>query len=83
MGIPLNDNVTYNAPKPADDRYGPWANVAAALAGISMARRYEGLPVGIGSPVVDYVFIGGTADVNLVEKTGKQRNPFISAFAGM
>jgi hypothetical protein len=81
MSFVLNDNAKLNAPKPIDERDGPWPDISTALANVSF--RYEGQTVKIGTPVVEYWFVGGTTDINLVKKTVEQSNPFISAFAGM
>lgn len=62
-----SDNILVDAPKVIDERYGPYASVAAALAGVPSFRRSIGLIIGVisGSNIIDYQFVGGTADSNL------------------
>jgi hypothetical protein len=68
MAIGLNDNIFTNAPKPSDDRYGPFATLAAAITGVPSAVRYIGLTVGVGSPVAEYWFKNGLTDSDLIAK---------------
>jgi hypothetical protein len=68
MAIPLNDNITTNAPKPSDSRYGPYTDLATAKASLGSAIRYIGLTVGIGSPVAEYWFKNGVTDSDLIAK---------------
>jgi hypothetical protein len=70
MAIRLNDNLNIEAPKPADERYGPYANTAAALSAVLTYRRYQGLVVGIqvDGSIVDYWFRDGIDDLDLIIK---------------
>ena len=47
MAINLNDNILVNAPKPSDDRYGPWSSVSDANSNVMSSNRYIGLTVGV------------------------------------
>lgn len=69
MAQNINDNLRLHAPKLLDDRAGPYASVAAALAGIPAYQRVEGLEViiEVGGVQKKYWFDGGIADVDLVE----------------
>ena len=66
MAIDFNDNLQIRAPKPIDDRFGPWSTTAEALANIPRPYRYIGLVVNIDG--IDYWFDGGVDDEYLVEK---------------
>jgi hypothetical protein len=72
MAQNINDNLRLHAPKLLDDRAGPYASVAAALAGIPAHQRVEGLEVVIevGGVQKKYWFDGGVADGDLVEIPG-------------
>ena len=72
MAQNINDNLRLHAPKLLDDRAGPYASVAAALAGIPAYQRVEGLEVVIevGGVQKKYWFDGGVADGDLVEIPG-------------
>lgn len=69
MAQNINDNLRLHAPKLLDDRAGPYASVAAALAGIPAYQRCPGLEVvvEVGGVQKKYWFDGGIADVDLVE----------------
>jgi hypothetical protein len=72
MPILLNDNLNINAPRPNDNRYGPYFNTDAALAGVPAAQRYIGLTVGIlgtGNVVSEYWFNDGIANTDLIIKS--------------
>lgn len=72
MPILLNDNLDINAPRPNDNRFGPYANVSAALAGVPAAKRYIGLTVGVNEypgVVAEYWFYSGTSNSDLIIKT--------------
>jgi len=71
MSINLNDNLIVQAPKATDERYGPYASEAEALATIEPIVRYQGLTVGIiiGGSTKEYWFKGGIADSDFVIKT--------------
>ena len=76
MSILLNDNLSIQAPKPADSRYGPHNDLATALSSILVTNRYQGLTVGIlisGSPV-EYWFKDGVGDANLIVKVEDTAN---------
>jgi hypothetical protein len=77
MAINLSDNILAKTTAPADAKYGPYlagttaGATAAALTALIPTYRYEGLTIGIKSgtnPLVEYWFVGGTADSNLVFK---------------
>ena len=76
MSIILNDNLSIQAPKAADSRFGPYADVATALSSVITANRYQGLVVGItvSGSVVEYWFRDGTADANLILKVDSTAN---------
>jgi hypothetical protein len=76
MSIILNDNLSIQAPKAADSRFGPYADTATALTSIVTANRFQGLVVGItiGGQVVEYWFRDGTADSNLILKVDNTAN---------
>ena len=80
MAIILNDNLSIQAPKAADSRYGPHADTATAIAAVISANRYQGLVVGItsGSSVVEYWWRDGTADGNLIIKVDSTANTAIN-----
>jgi len=71
MSILLNDNLSVNAPKPTDSRFGPYNSLALALSGVVSANRYVGLTVGVitAGVVEEYWFNDGIADTDLVVKT--------------
>ena len=72
MAITVNDSISTHAPKPLDDRYFnnllPWADVAAANAGIPSTYRHKWLTVNIAG--VEYRYANGVTDGDLVVKTG-------------
>ena len=72
MAQDINDNLRLHAPKLLDDRAGPYASVAAALAGVPAYQRCPGLEVVIevGGVQKKYWFDGGVADEDLVEIPG-------------
>jgi hypothetical protein len=76
MAIILNDNLSIQAPKASDSRFGPYADTATALTSVILANRYQGLIVGVitGGQVVEYWFRDGTADVNLILKVDNTGN---------
>ena len=80
MAIILNDNLSIQAPKAADARYGPHVNTATAISDVILANRYQGLVVGIidGSSVVEYWWRDGTADGNLIIKVDSTANTAIN-----
>jgi len=80
MAIILNDNVDTRAPKPTDDRFGPYTTTAAALAGIPNYQRYVGLTVGVGTPIVEWWF---DSTLTLVLKTTSGTVTGITAGTGI
>jgi hypothetical protein len=71
MPILLNDNLDIQAPRPTDNRFGPYANTTAALAAVPSAQRYIGLTVGVlgvGNVAQEYWFDDGIANTDLVIK---------------
>ena len=71
MSTPQNDAFDPRFPKPLDRRYLkneiiPWTSVAEVNTALTLAYRYQGLTVLIGS--TEYWYIGGVADGNLVPK---------------
>lgn len=76
MAILLNDNLKIAAAKPVDNRFGPYASTAAALAAIPAYQRYAGLVVAVleSGDVVEYWFKSGTADLDLEVKTSGSVN---------
>lgn len=72
MAILLNDNISTLAPKPTDNRYGPYATLAAAKTALVSGVRYTGLVVGVitGGAVTEYWFANGITDADLVAKSG-------------
>ena len=72
MAQNINDNLRLHAPKLLDDKAGPYASVAAALAGVPAYQRCPGLEVVIevGGVQKKYWFDGGVADEDLVEIPG-------------
>ena len=70
MAITLNDNLNIEAPKPNDNRFGPWSSTSDANTNIPSYQRYIGLTVGVGSnPVVEYWYSSGITNGDLVIKT--------------
>jgi hypothetical protein len=66
MAIILNDNIDTRAPKPTDNRFGPFTTTTEALVNIPEYQRYVGLTVGVGTPIVEYWF---DSTLTLVLKT--------------
>ena len=77
MAIQYNDNLAISLNKPLDARYfttdtnQPFSSVASANTAIPLSKRHLGLTVLIGTTTtgVEYWYMGGTADANLVQKT--------------
>jgi len=69
MAISLPEGITPTTAVPVIASYGPWANKAAALAGISQWIRYIGMTVFIVDERKEYWWLTGTADGDLIEKT--------------
>ena len=72
MAITLNDNIKIQAPKHTDDRYlrpdnTPYVDVADVNATLVSSRRALYLTVNIAG--VEYWYVGGIADINLVIKS--------------
>jgi len=72
MAILINDNYTPKAPKPIDDRYGPYASTTAALAAVASTDRHKGLTLGIlnNGSVVEYWFRDDITNTSLIIKDG-------------
>ena len=77
MAIILNDNLSIQAPKGVDSRYGPYVNTTIALSTVTSAVRYQGLTVGInsanasangGNTTIEYWWRDGIADGDLTYK---------------
>ena len=83
MAIIVNDNFEQFAPKPLDDRYGPWTSTTQANDSILIANRHIGLTVGIltgdtsysggryvtaSGGTVEYWYYTGITDLDLVIK---------------
>lgn len=68
----FNDSIYINAGKPIDDKFGPYANIAAANAAIPQAQRHIGLIFGIYTDPLDlnnsdveyYCYIEGLTDTD-------------------
>ena len=78
MAINLSDNILAQTTAPLDTKYGPYSGATltdaknAALTYLIASYRYEGLTVGLkvgSSDLVEYWFVGGVANGNLVLKT--------------
>ena len=77
MAIQFNDNLAISLNKPLDARYfttdtnQPFSTVLSANTAIPLSRRHLGLTVLVGTTTnaVEYWYMGGTADGNLVAKT--------------
>lgn len=70
MGLEIITPLKVVNPIHLDDRYGPYASVAAAKAAIPVATRVKGLTVGVLSAgvVSEYWWKSGTADGDLIIK---------------
>jgi len=70
MAILLNDNVQIEAGKHVDNKYGPYNDLASALASIPSFKRVRGLTVGVieGGLLKEYWFKEGVNNSDLVEK---------------
>jgi hypothetical protein len=70
MGISINDSLDLQANRPLDGRFGPFADIAEALASIPQFRRHKGLTLGIlvNGKIIDYWFKFGVLDDDLIEK---------------
>lgn len=78
MAINLNDNINTLAPKPTDNRYGPYPSVASALASISNSVRHSGLTIGVinaSNQIIEYWWPSGVSDSHLVVKTNSSSGP--------
>ena len=69
---PVNDNTDLRAPKRLDKKEGPFPDVASALAATPELFRVRSLTVYIinGTEIDEYWWKEGTADADLVQKTG-------------
>lgn len=77
MAILLNDNISTLAPKPYDERFGPYDSVASALTSVPKVFRYKGLTLGVtlDGTLKEYWFPGGIEDTDFVEKMQGGRLP--------
>jgi len=66
MPIDFNDNLQIRAPKPIDDRYGPWETIEEGLINVPYSYRHAKLTLNIAG--VEYWFKDGLTDINLVIK---------------
>ena len=66
MPIDFNDNLQIRAPKPIDDRYGPWETIEEGLINVPYPYRYDKLTLNING--VEYWFKEGLEDVDLIIK---------------
>lgn len=69
--ILLQDNLEILAPKPMDQKYGPYASDTDAINAIPLSYRHKGLTVGVlnnSGSVIEYWWQNGIADVDLVQK---------------
>src|ERR1043165_2650816 len=89
MPIIANDNIQVNANKPIDSRSGiysagawrPYSSTTEANTTVISSRRSPGVPIWIGtssSDMVEYQWIGGTADGNLVKKGSGARAIYLN-----
>jgi hypothetical protein len=70
MAIPINDNIYSYTPKHLDARYGPYDTVSQALEMVPDHYRVRGLTVGIiiEGNIIEYWFMDGVGDANLIKK---------------
>lgn len=66
MPIDFNDNLQIRAPKPIDDRYGPWETIEEGLINVPYPYRYDKLTLNING--VEYWFKEGLEDLDLIVK---------------
>ena len=66
MPIDFNDNLQIRAPKPIDDRYGPWETIEEGLINVPYPYRYIKLTLNIAG--VEYWFKDGLEDIDLIVK---------------
>lgn len=76
MAILLNDNIQIEAGKHIDNKYGPYNDLASALASIPSFKRVRGLTVGVieGGLLKEYWFKEGVNNSDLIEKTTVTNN---------
>jgi hypothetical protein len=73
MAIVFNDNITINAGKPIDSKFGPYLSIADANQSIPLARRYNGLIFGVytnpndipNSDIIFYYYYGEFTDIEI------------------
>jgi len=82
MAINLNDNINSLSPKILDSRYGPWDSVSGANTNVLTLQRSKGLTVGIlsGAGIVEYWYVSGITDNDLVLKTLEQNSTSIGDY---
>lgn len=66
MPIDFNDNLQIRAPKPIDDRYGPWETIEEGLINVPYPYRHTKLTLNIAG--VEYWFKDGLEDGDLIVK---------------
>ena len=69
--IYLQDNLEILAPKPIDEKYGPYSSDTDAINAIHISYRYKGLTVGVinnSGSVIEYWWQNGILDTDLVQK---------------
>lgn len=66
MPIDFNDNLQIRAPKPIDDRYGPWETIEEGLINVPYSYRHVKLTLNIAG--VEYWFKDGLEDGDLIIK---------------
>ena len=66
MPIDFNDNLQIRAPKPIDDRYGPWETIEEGLINVPYPYRHIKLTLNIAG--VEYWFKDGLEDLDLIVK---------------
>lgn len=74
MSVRYQDNFLVGAPKPIDDRYGPWQSLNGPdgpIQGIPLNFRHKGLTVGVidNGAVKEYWWRDDTKDTDLILKT--------------
>ena len=85
MAINLNDNINSLSPKILDSRYGPWDSVSGANTNVLTLQRSKGLTVGIlsGTGIVEYWYVSGITDNDLVLKTLEQNSSVIGDYLSL
>ena len=66
MPIDFNDNLQIRAPKPIDDRYGPWETIEEGLINVPYPYRHDKLTLNING--IEYWFKDGLENEDLIIK---------------